>query len=174
MRVNRNGWAAQISDAFTEYLIPRYRSYAGRFRKVIKKPLQSPEKRLAMTRPHEKHPDLIHGDPIYINNSLDYVFNKFKSLFPKYIQNEVKPENLEEVNSTIAEIRWILAHATPWQRGSDAISNAFMRAMYKAMGIKTHPLVKGVSLDLQAYCTELNQYKKEFVSYFQKPPTIID
>ena len=49
-----------------------------------------------------------------------------------------------------------------------------MRAMYKAMGIKTSPLAKGISLDLQAYCTDINQYKKEFTNYFEKPPIIVE
>ncbi len=69
---------------------------------------------------------------------------------------------MDEINETIAEIRWIMAHATPWSRGSDAISNVFMRAMYKAIGIKSYPLQKGVSLDLEAYCTELEDYKSGF------------
>lgn len=174
LRVTRDNWMSQVSDAMTEYIIPRYKSYAERIKSVIAKPLKAPEKKLAMTRPDEKYPELIHGEPLYINQSLDYSLKKFQELFPKYIKNDVKPEDLEHINSTIAEIRWILAHATPWQRGSDAIANVFMRAMYKAMGIKTYPLAKGVSLDLQAYCTELNQYKKDFVNYFQKAPTIAE
>ena len=174
LRINREGWRSQISEAMTEYVIPRYKSYATRIRKVIKAPLEAPDNKLAITRPDTKYPELIHGEPLYINNSLDYIFKKFQTIFPKYINEDVKPENIEEINSTIAEIRWVLAHATPWQRGSDAIANAFMRAMYKAIGIKTYPLAKGVSLDLQAYCTELNKYKQDFTSYFQKAPVIID
>ena len=65
-----------------------------------------------------------------------------------------------------------MAHATPWERGSDAISNIFTRAFYKSMGIKTHPSKKGVSFDLQAYCTNLADYKKDFTTYFQKAPEI--
>ena len=59
-------------------------------------------------------------------------------------------------------------------RGSDAISNVFIRAMYKSIGIKSYPLKKGVSLDLEAYCTELEDYKKNFAGYFTKPPKIIE
>ena len=47
-----------------------------------------------------------------------------------------------------------------------------MRALYKSMGIKTHPSKKGVSFDLQAYCTNLADYKKDFTTYFQKAPEI--
>ena len=111
---------------------------------------------------------------VRINSSLDYIFNLCKKLFPKFIHQDIKTSDLGEFNSTVAEIRWILAHSTPWLRGSDAISNVFMRAMYKAAGIKTYPLIKGTSLDLEAYCTELSEYKKKFPAYFEKPPEIIE
>ena len=126
-----------------------------------------------MTRP-TGYQDILHGKSIYINNSLDYVFNLCKKLFPKYIKQDIKPENMDEFNSTVAEIRWVLAHSTPWLRGSDAISNVFMRAIYKAAGIKTYPLAKGVSLDMEAYCTELSEYKKKFPAFFETPPEIIE
>ena len=77
------------------------------------------------------------------------------------------------INSTISEIRWVLAHTTPWLRGSDAISNVFMRAMYKALGIKTFPTKQGVSLDMEAFCTTKEDYIKSFTTYFEKPPVII-
>lgn len=35
-----------------------------------------------------------------------------------------------------------------------------MRAMYKSVGVKSYPLAKGVSLDMEAYCTNLADYKK--------------
>ena len=67
-----------------------------------------------------------------------------------------------------------MAHATPWERGSDAISNVFMRALYKAMGIKAYPPAKGISYDMEAYCTELDDYKKKFPTLFEKPPEVIE
>ena len=115
--------------------------------------------------------------------------NKIKELIKKIKENYLKinPAVRETIETIvfvivmviiirffIAEIRWILAHSTPWLRGSDAISNVFMRAMYKAVGIKTYPLKKGISLDLEAYCTELDEYKKKFPAYFEKPPEIIE
>ena len=81
---------------------------------------------------------------------------------------------MNDINNSIAEIRWILAHATPWERGSDAISNTFIRAIYKAAGIKAYPLKKGVSLDLEAYCTNLTDYKENFTDYFIKKPHIVE
>ena len=117
---------------------------------------------------------LFHGMSENINFALDYVFKLSKNIVPKYIIQDVKPQNLQEINETMAEIRWILAHSTPWIRGSDAISNIFMRTMYKAIGVKTYPIKKGISLDLEAYCTNLDEYKKLFPSYFDNPPKIIE
>ena len=118
--------------------------------------------------------EIHHGASSKINSSLNRVFEVGSRIFPRFINEEVKEENLDEVNSNIAEIRWILAHSTPWMRGSDAISNVLMRAMYKAIGVKTYPLEKGISLDLEAYCTELSDYKKYFPSYFENPPEIAE
>ena len=80
---------------------------------------------------------------------------------------------MPKINSDIAEIRWIMAHSMPWERGSDAISNVFTRALYKSMGIKSYPIKKDISLDLEAFCTPLNEYKQKFASYFEKEPEIV-
>ena len=174
LRVNRADWKSQLTDAFTCFTHNRYESYADRLIATREKPLLAPNPKLAMTRPNEKYPELEHGNPLYINKSLDYVIKLYNKLFPKFTEKEIKSKDLRTVNSTIAEIRWVLAHATPWMRGSDAISNVFIRAIYKALGIKTFPLAKGISLDLEAYCTDLKDYKKNFITYFQKAPEIVD
>ena len=49
-----------------------------------------------------------------------------------------------------------------------------MRAMYKAVGIKTYPPAEGVSFDLEAYCTDLDEYKRKFPTYFEKPPEVVE
>lgn len=49
-----------------------------------------------------------------------------------------------------------------------------MRSMYKAVGVKTYPISKGVSLDLEAYCTELPDYIRKFPKYFEKAPEIVE
>lgn len=174
LRVDRANWKSQIASAFTCFTIERYKSYADRLIAVRQFPLKSPKPNLAMTRPDEKYPELEHGEPLYINSSLDYIFKLYQKLFPKFITKDVKPQDLNKINSTVAEIRWVLAHATPWMRGSDAISNVFIRSIYKALGIKTYPLAKGVSLDLEAYCTELKDYKLKFPTYFKSPPELVE
>ena len=63
------------------------------------------------------------------------------------------------INDKVAEMRWILAHATPWERGSDAISNVLMRSILKAFGIKAYSSAKGVSFDdpVRMYLKEIGR-----------------
>lgn len=178
LRIPREGWKSEeicYDDLWTGYgEKTRYREYRERFNKIAFKKLQNPYNNIGLTRPRYDREVLRHGKAEYVNNALDCVFELSKKIFPKYIHNEVKPKDMKEINKTIAEIRWVLAHSTPWTRGSDAISNVFMRAIYKAIGIKTYPLKKGISLDLEAYCMELSDYKEKFATYFEKPPEIVE
>ena len=186
LRVSRSGygplgtWAnVSLQTPFGHnYGYNKYSSYTKRFAKISKEPLKNPYFDMSLTdifySPIYKYGKMIHGKAEHINNALDRVGGKYFNLQKDYIQHpeKITEEHLEKINSDIAEIRWIMAHATPWERGSDAISNTFMRALYKSMGIKTHPSKKGVSFDLQAYCTNLADYKKDFTIYFQKAPEI--
>lgn len=155
-----------------------YSTYKDRFDAVMKKPIKNPYDDICLTRIDKRIMGscIVHGKASCINDALDRVGGIYFNLNRKYIQKpeNVTAENLEDINSGVAEIRWIMAHATPWERGSDSISNSFMRALYKSMGIKTYPSKEGVSFDLEAYCTELADYKKNFSGYFEKPPEIID
>lgn len=173
LRTKRDGWKSEENEAFTCYTTGRYSGYKDRLNQTCLYPLEETPKDVGITEP-VGFMEIHHGASSKINSSLNHVFEVGKRIVPRFINEEVKEENLEEVNSNIAEIRWVLAHSTPWMRGSDAISNVLMRAMYKAIGIKTHPLKEGISLDLEAYCTELSEYKKYFSSYFEKPPEIAE
>lgn len=184
LRVNRKWWLCH-SDWSGTNLITRYsnnyknkyNTYADRFDYTVKHPLINPYSDIALTRPvHDKNVGkfLDHAEAKYINNAFLHIKKIYDKLYSNYVLKEVEQKDLENVNDSIAEIRWILAHTTPWERGSDAISNTFVRSIYKAMGIKASPLKRGVSLDLEAYCTELDDYKKNFSSYFQQKPYIVE
>ena len=143
-------------------------------------PLENPYSDISLTKvkadEYLSNLMMVHGEDDCINNALDRVGKKYKNLHKKFIS---KPENvtnetLPEINSDIAEIRWILAHSMPWERGSDAISNVFTRALYKSMGIKTSPLKRGRSLDLEAFCTPLEEYKDKFQTNFEQIPSIVE
>lgn len=176
LRTTRNGWITFQSEITTKYQGNRYKIYEKRLDNIKNTPIKAPQKGLGISKPiiYNGTKKIIHGDSKCVNLSLDYVLNLYQNLFPKYLNKALTQNDLEDINSTIAEIRWVLAHATPWMRGSDAISNVFTRAIYKALGIKTTPLKKGISLDLEAYCTPLEDYKLNFINYFEKPPKIVN
>lgn len=177
LRAERDGWNyAHMADLTTPYNNGKYMRYKSRLDYVARHPLK-PENAPDYSRPQiydNKLRAIEHGSSLYVNRDLDKILALAKTIFPKYAHQDVKSENLAEINSAIAEIRWQLAHSTPWLRGSDAISNVFMRVLYKAASIKSYPLKKGISLDLEAYCTELKDYKKQFPTYFEKPPEIVE
>ena len=176
LRTERDGWQSKECDIITPYNSPKYITYSKRLAKVNNMPLKDPYSRyISLSKPTNLYSAKIyHGSSANINIALDYIFKLTKNIFPKFLKNDVKQSDLPELNSTVAEIRWVLAHSTPWVRGSDAISNIFMRAIYKAAGIKTYPIKKGISLDLEAYCTNLEEYKMNFPNYFDKAPEIVD
>ena len=177
LRAPRENWPfKKWADLTTPYNSGKYKSYQKRLDYIAEHPLK-PEQAPDISRPviYNKNSRAIeHGSSLYVNKNLNKVFALTQEIIPKYIDKDVKPENMNEINSIIAEIRWILAHSTPWVRGSDAISNVFMRVLYKSIGIKSYPLKKGISLDLEAYCTERGEYKKKFPAFFEKPPEIIE
>lgn len=175
LRNVRQGWKSHCSDLTTRYSYKTYKSYESRIDKMKGIDITVPEKGLGVTKPSivDGEKQVIHGSYTTINNSLDYIFKLYKNLFPKYLNKNLTEKNLEDINLTIAEIRWVLAQSTPWMRGSDSIANVFIRAIYKALGIKTFPLKKGVSLDLEAFCTSLKDYKTNFTNYFEKNPLVI-
>lgn len=175
LRTERYGWQSRECEIYTP-ITNQYRTYKERFNEVYYNPLKDPfQRKISMTKPSNPFTaKLFHGMPENINYALDHVIKLCKKIIPKYVKEDIKPENLKEVNSDMAEMRWVLAHSTPWIRSSDTISNIFMRSVYKAIGVKTYPIKEGVSLDMEAYCTDLDKYNKKFCDYFDKVPEIIE
>lgn len=184
LRTEREGWEYDCNDSDyelgTNYGVEghyKYRVYEKRLDEVMRHPLNNPIDGIELTRPkiglfEEKY--LSHANAEFINKALRHVEQIYNLLQKYYIPIDVKKEDLKFINDAIAQIRWIMAHATPWERGSDAISNVFMRAIYKSMGIKTYKPAKGISFDMEAFCTNLNDYKKNFTKFFEKPPRIVE
>ena len=78
----------------------------------------------------------------------------------------------KKIIESIAEIHWVLAHTMPWGRGSDAIANLFVKSLYESLGIKTYPPREDIAFDLEAFCTELTDYKKIYKNLYSKEPEI--
>lgn len=174
LRTKRNFWRSAPEDVevVTSYALNRYNGYAKRLNEIVKTPLVVINDKLGMSRPN-KLKNIDHGPANKVNCSLEYVFGLYNKKFSQYLNKDVKQTDLPAIIDVVAEIRWVLAHATPWMRGSDAISNVFMRAMFKSVGVKSHPITKGVSLDLEAYCRNLKDYKQHFNSFFEKPLYVV-
>ena len=180
LRIRRAGWSC-VDDArelLTRYSgkgVGRYRVYSKKLDQRILNPLHSPFFNFGMTtvKMRDNVKFLKHGGLLYVNRALDLTYQRYNNLLAHYPDFKVSKAELEKFTSTVAEIRWILAHSTPWVRGSDAIANVFVRSLYKAFGIKLYPLKKNISLDLEAYCTELKDYKENFHKYFVKPPEVL-
>ncbi len=174
LRTARMDWfGGEDKFVYTPYEAGRYSVYRSRLNRTIKSPLKRPNDKIGMSRPDDWQ-QITHGEPDKINSSLDYIFDLYNKNILPFINGELTAKDLGKVNDTVAEIRWILAHSTPWMRGSDAISNVLMRAIYKAVGVKTFPPRRNLSFDLEAYCTPLDEYKKNFTTYFTKPPKVME
>lgn len=182
LRTEREGWE-HGSDwdgcaIVTPYNINKYKTYEQRLDKVSECPLRNPydDIRLSTIVTNKKGnvKEIYHPAPEYINNAFKHIYRIYGFIQSNFIRKEVKPEDMPVVNDKIAELRWILAHSMPWERGSDSISNVFMRAIYKAMGVKAYPPAKGISFDLEAFCTNLEEYKRNFPNFFEKEPEVIE
>lgn len=181
LRAQRSGWNS--SSALSDLLITkysnaqncRYKVYYNRLNEVYFNPLRNPYYNFGLTVvEHKKDVKyLAHAESIYVNNAMDRVGTLYYKIINNFLGKPLSKDNMENLHASIAEIRWILAHSTPWERGSDAISNVLMRSIYKALGIKAYPLKPNISLDLEAYCTNLVDYKRKFADYFEKSPQIV-
>ncbi len=178
LRVTRKGWYLpsewENRDLCTYYSGGKYKTYADRIDDIKYNPLKNPYPDIDLTVPVFENGEkfLQHGRKDSIGNVFKHLSDIYKD-FSKFTKIDVQQEHLPKINDQIATMRWILAHSTPWERGSDSIANVLMRAMYKSVGIKSYPLAKGVSLDMEAFCTNLADYKKKFPKYFSKPPEVI-
>ena len=97
-------------------------------------------------------------------------YDKLQPLVQK-VQNggTLTASELELVDDQMAEMYYLLANVMPWNRGSNGISDIFMRSVYESLGIDRPALKQGVSLDLEAFCCNMNDYKANWNSFFETP-----
>ncbi|MBQ4114358.1 hypothetical protein IJD34_03025 [bacterium] len=185
LRIEREGW--QSPSSWKDFVLitnydkkhgnRRYTSYETRLDEKIKTPLKEVYKDISLTKPKhivsiDVRKTLYHGASNKINEAFRLVDKLYSFLLKKYLNKPLEEKDLNIINNCVAQMRWILAHSTPWERGSDAISNVFMKSVYKALNIKTYPPAKGISFDMEAFCTDLAEYRKNFPVYFEKPPRL--
>ncbi|MBR1775459.1 FHA domain-containing protein [bacterium] len=186
LRCKRDGYTAiERGKAMTPFgKGTNYNTYASRFREhYAPNELHNPyPEQIELTRvvPDGRYPigngqyetteAMIHPEGQYASGGLDIVKFIHSKMMNKFGGKILSHKDLAEINETIGEIHWILAHTMPWSRGSDAIVNSFVKAIYQSLGIKTYPPKAGISFDLEAFCTELADYKKQYSSYYENPP----
>ena len=161
--------------ACTGYAHPsRYSVYESRFDYIKDHELYNPYPDMELTRigVYQGRKNMLHPEGHYAKAALKHVDDIYKQIQQRFVGKEITDADLPVINEMVAEMHWILAHSMPWGRGSDAIANTFIKSVYNSLGIKTYPQAKGVSLDLQAFCTELVDYKKNYAKYYEKPPEL--
>ena len=184
LRNCRDGWECVNPENIfnnvivTPYNNNKYKSYEKRLDERKSNPINNPFSNIGLARIDFskiiREKCIYHPSPFYLNDVFSHIEKIYSFIQENFIKKEIKPEEISIANEKIAEIRWVLAHSMPWLRGTDSISNSLMRAIYKAMGVKTYPAAKGVSFDLEAFCTNLEDYKKNFANLFEKPPEVIE
>ncbi len=122
---------------------------------------------------YETSPAMVHPKGKYANNSLNIVYSIHDALMHKYHGKHLTQADMADINESIGEIHWILSHSMPWGRGSAGISDAYVKALYKSLGIQLSRPKEGISFDLEAFCTELEVYKKNYKNLYEKEPKYI-
>ena len=108
-----------------------------------------------------------------VNNALDIVNSIQDMLMEKYHGKNLTDADMNDINENIGEIHWLLSHSMPWGRGSAGISDAYVKALYKALGIQLSQPRRGVSFDLEAFCTELEDYRKNYKNLYERAPRYV-
>jgi len=96
-----------------------------------------------------------------IQTNLDLV----KSAYEELKSKEHPPK--EEIIKTAATIQWLIAQECPYKKGSDSIANLLTRSLMHSYGIELSPLKKGVSCDFEAFYRDLDDYIKNYPSFFE-------
>lgn len=107
----------------------------------------------------------------YVEPGLEHIrerYNELKPLFNK-VQNGEKltQQEMNNANDKISEMYFLMANIMPYERGSNGISDILMRSIYKGLDIEQPAIKHGISLDLEAFCMDLNEYKKKWTDFFE-------
>lgn len=82
----------------------------------------------------------------------------------------IKNPSIDDINRTVATIRWLIAQENPYKRGNDSIASVFTKAIYHNNYVEISPLKEGISLDFEAFDTDLDEYIEKYPTFFEKEP----
>lgn len=153
-------------DGYVEYI------------KRFEGPLQrtSPYKDFTLTE--IQHSDRLMHHPYHeqVARNMDIISERYK-IFQDLVKaynktGKLTVEQRVQADDIISEIYYLMANTCPFKRGSNGISDVLMRSQYSALGINMPHVKSGVGLDLEAFCFELGDYKKNWRAFFVGGGTI--
>lgn len=101
--------------------------------------------------------------------------NNFK--YAENIYNDLmKMDNpsTDTVIDSVAKMHWLLAQNAPFKRGSDSISSGLSKAILRSYGIEVSPLKEGVSVDFEAFSMNMEDFVKNYRSFYVSEPKKIN
>ena len=91
----------------------------------------------------------------------------------KEIYNDLKSKEnptRKEIVDAMAKIQWLIAQETPYLKGSDSVANILMRSIAHSYNVPISPLKEGISLDFEAFYSNLDDYVKNYPNFFETNP----
>ena len=154
-----------------------YSEYFDKFSKSAKRTRTAPYDDMRLTTVKmegENSGNMVHPSKEVVDPAMKHVeerYNDLKPLFEKVQQGkQLTSEEIKFADQKIAESYYIMGNAMPWRRGSNGISDIYMRSCYQALGIEQPALRRGVSLDLESFCTDMDDYSKNWSNFFEERP----
>lgn len=117
--------------------------------------------------------DIIHF-PRGIIDSYKYCDEIYSDLVNNYAGKNLSKKDIKQINKQMGSLHWLMAHGTFWKRGSDAITNSLIKALYSALNFETYPPKTGISFDLEAFCTEHKNFIKKYTQLYSNTPKYIN
>ena len=133
---------------------------------------KSPYDDVRLTQICSEPPTMIHPDKSSVRAGMVHVNEKYDELLPLFDKvkrgESLTKDEIKMANQKIAEMYFLMANIMPWERGSNGITDIFMRSVYKSLGIEQPALKHGVSLDLEAFTMDMDEYVKKWDTFFEE------
>ena len=102
-------------------------------------------------------------------SNFDRVWSHIESLYSdlnQLVKSEQSNNSIDTKTLLISQIGWWYYQLMPYTRGSGAIGNVVVQSLFDYSGIKNSPYKEGVSPDLEALVSPLQEYVKNFSEFF--------
>ncbi len=112
----------------------------------------------------------------WIDDDYNFIENSNLKLCQKAYTELLSKENPteKEILETCATIQWLIAQECPFKRGNDSIANLLAKSIMHCYNLRISPIKEGVSLDFEAFYSNLDDYIKNYPNFFEKYPKKLD